>query len=122
MILVLALVIALSAWLLGMFLPWWSITIPALLFGALLGKKGLSAFAGGFAGIGILWLLQSLFIHVANDGLLTDRIAGVLDLPHVSLLFLITLLIGGLTGGFSSLTGYHAKRAFRECLSTRDNI
>lgn len=107
----LSLFIALGAWLLGLFLPWWSVVISALFFGALMGQKGTNAFTGGFAGIGMLWLVQSFFIHIGNEGVLTGRIAEMLDLPHSSLIFLITFLIGGITGGFASLTGYLCRKS-----------
>lgn len=104
--------IAITAWLLSFFLPWWSVTVAALLLGALLGRKEKSAFLGGFAGIGLLWFFQGLYIHLANSGIMTSRIAEMLDVSYSSIILLITFLIGGLAGGFSSLTGYLFKKAF----------
>lgn len=108
----LALLIALLSWILGLFLPWWSLAISCLILGAWLGKKGTSSFAYGFLGIGMLWLIQSMVTHIGNDGILTERIADLFSLPHYSLVILVTVIIGGLAGGLSSMTGYFAKKAF----------
>lgn len=103
----LALCIALTAWLLSLVFPWWSLAIPGLVLGAILGKSGRHAFAYGFLGIGGLWLIQSLIAHISSDGILTERISNLFNLPHPWLAIGITILIGGLAGGFTTLTGYY---------------
>jgi len=103
---ILAILIAITTWLLSLFLPWWSVAIPGLLLGAILGRTGVTSFLWGFAGIGGLWLVQSLYIHIANGGILTSRIADLFSLPSPILVIILTVLIGGLMGGFASLTGY----------------
>ena len=108
----LALLIAVTAWILSHFLPWWSLAIPCLIFGAWKGTKGGTAFLYGFLGIGILWLFQALVIDIQNDSILTGRIADLFSLPHSSLVILITVVIGGLAGGFSTMTGYFTKQVF----------
>jgi len=102
----LALLIALSAWLLSLILPWWSLAIPCVLLGILLGKTGVRSFGFGFLGIGGWWLAQTLYIHLANEGLLTTRIAELFSLPSPWLIILITVITGGLAGGLATLTGY----------------
>lgn len=109
----LALLIALTAWLLTSFLPWWSVLLPGLFWGALLGSSGRSAFGWGFAGIGILWLLQTLYVHIANNGILTGRIADMFSLPSPLLLVLLTAVIGGIIGGCSGLTGYLVRKVIK---------
>ncbi len=103
---ILALLLALTAWLLSLIFPWWIIAIPGLVLGAQLGKSGSHAFGYGFLGIGGLWFLQSLLIHLGNNGILTERIANLFSLPHSWLVILITVLIGGLAGGLTTLAGY----------------
>lgn len=109
---ILAILLALFSWLLSFILPWWSLAVPALLLGMWLGKTGWSSFGYGFLGIGGLWLIQTVYIHFANDGILTTRIADLFNLPHPSLVILITIVMGGLAGGFPTLTGYFFKKAF----------
>lgn len=108
----LALLIAITAWILGLFMPWWSLAIPCLLFGAWKGEKGSSSFIYGFIGIGALWLLQALIIDIQNQNILSSRIADLFSLPHSSLVILLTVIIGGLAGGLSTMTGHFAKDFF----------
>lgn len=108
----LILLIAILAWVLGFFLPWWSLAIPCVLFGAWLGKSGGGSFAYGFTGIALLWLNQSLLIHVGNDGILTARIAELFSIPDPILVILITAIIGGIAGGLSTMTGFYFSNTF----------
>lgn len=108
----LIILIAITSWLIGLFLPWWSLAIPCLILGGWLGKKADRSFLFGFLGIGILWFIQTLIVHIANNGILTTRIADLFSLPHPLLVILVTVIIGGLAGGLSTLTGYLFKKAF----------
>jgi hypothetical protein len=109
---ILAILLALSGWLLSFILPWWSLAIPALLLGMLLGRSGWFSFAYGFLGIGGWWLIQTFYIYIVNEGALTTRIAELFSLPSAWLVLLATVLIGGLSGGLSTLTGYLFKSTF----------
>lgn len=104
--------IAITAWLLGLFLPWWSLALPCLIFGSLMDKKTGSSFLYGFLGIGLLWFIQTLIIHISNEGILTTRIAELFSLPHPALVILVTVAIGGLAGGLSTLTGFFFGKTF----------
>lgn len=108
----LIILIALTAWILNLFLPWWSLAIPCLILGAWLGRSGLRSFLYGFLGIGILWLAQTTVTHIANNGILTSRIADLFSLPNSLLLIAITVAVGGVAGGLSTLTGYYFRSAF----------
>jgi len=105
--------IALVTWLLSLFLPWWSLIIPCLVFGALLGKKKFSAFYYGFTAIALLWLFQILWIYTNDGDVMATRIAELFSLPHPWLVVAATVLIGGLTGGLSTLTGYLSTEVFQ---------
>lgn len=108
----LALLIALIAWLFSLILPWWSLAIPCLVLGSLMGKKALTSFLFGLLGIGGLWLLQSLIIDINNQGILTSRIADIFSLPAGFWVVVLTAAIGGLAGGLSTLTGYLGRELF----------
>lgn len=110
----LIILIALLAWVLGLFLPWWSLALPCILLGAWHGKSGGRSFIYGFLGIALLWLIQSLFIHVGNAGVLTNRIGELLSLPDPILVIVISVFIGGLAGGMSTMTGFFFKKTFLE--------
>ena len=104
--------IAITAWLLGLVLPWWSLAIPCLALGGWAAEKAGFAFLSGFVGIGGLWLVQASYIDFANGGILTARIADLFSLPHPTLVIAVTVVIGGLAGGISSMTGCLFKAAF----------
>lgn len=101
----LTLLILITSFLLNLFLPWWSIAFPGLLFGYLYKKKGLTSFGLGFLAVFLLWGGQALYIHFANDGILSTRIATMLGIGSPYLVILITGVIGGLVSGLATLTG-----------------
>ncbi|RNC83862.1 MAG: hypothetical protein ED557_08815 [Balneola sp.] len=101
----LALLIIILAFILNLFLPWWSIAIPGILFGYIFKKKALASFGWGFLALFILWSGQALFIHFMNDGILSTRIANMLGVGSPYLVILITGVLGGLVSGFATLTG-----------------
>lgn len=98
-------------WFLGLFLPWWSVVIPALFFGAWLFDRGLVAFFTGLGASGLAWFAQALYIHIANEAILSTRIAEMLQLGSPWVVLLLTFLMGGIPGGFATLLGYQIKSA-----------
>jgi len=94
------------SWLFTLFLPWWGVLIPTLIIGAWLLNGSLTAFLTGFLGTGSAWLIQALYIHVANDGLLSSRIAEMMGVGSPWIVLMITFMVGALAGGFGTLTGY----------------
>lgn len=101
--------VVVTAFLLNLIFPWWCIAIPGLVFGYLFGENSYSAFGWGFAALFFLWASQTLYIHIANDAILSSRIADMLGLEAPILLILITAFVGGLVSGLSSLTGCYLK-------------
>lgn len=100
-------------WLFNLFLPWWSLLVPAFIFGIWLTEKGVAAFFTGFTAAGLAWLLQALIIDIFNGAVLSSRIAETLSLPAPWFLLLITFIIGGIMGGMGTLSGYLFKNALR---------
>lgn len=101
--------IFLSSWILTLFMPWWTLFIPAIIVGIWLINRGLAAFIIGFCGSGFAWFFHALYIHLSNDGILTSRIADMMGLGSPWLILLITCMIGGIPGGLGALTGYLLK-------------
>ncbi len=101
----LSLAILVFAFLLNLFLPWWSIALPGLLFGYLFNKEGGSSFGWGFLALFILWGGQALYIHFANDAILSTRIAEMLQVGSPLVVVLVTAIIGGIVSGLATLTG-----------------
>ena len=110
----LTVLILITAYLLNLFLPWWSIAIPGLIFGYFLNEKPFSSFGWGFLALFLLWGGQALYIHLANDAILSSRIAEMLQLGSPLLVVLITGLLGGLVSGLAALTGSLVKETPRK--------
>lgn len=92
-----------SSHLLALFMPWYSIAIAAFLMGFLL--KSNTNFLAGFSAIATLWIFNALLINSGSSSDLATRVAQLLMVKYEIVLFLVMGVIGGLVGGFASLTG-----------------
>jgi hypothetical protein len=90
------------AFVLELLLPWWSIAIASALGGFFLRSN--QNFLMGFLAIAILWTGKALLIDMNAAVNLGERVANILTVSKPVLL-LVTALLGGLVGGFASLTG-----------------
>ena len=105
-----ALLMMVFCFLLQLWLPWWTLVIPCLLISLVSSRSGLGAFFAGFLGIGILWLTYSLYIDWTTSSMLSQKVAMIFPGKSVWVIRGITALIGGLTGGFASMSGYSLKQ------------
>ena len=88
------------------FLPWWSIMLAAFITGYLFSLKRSAVFIVPFLAIGLLWSAQAFYIGNSNDFILGEKIAQLLPLNgSVSLLIIITGLIGGIAAGVAGIFG-----------------
>ena len=95
--------ILILAFVLELFLPWWSISVAAAAGGFLFKSK--ANFLSGFLAIALLWFTKAYLIDMYSAVPLAEKVAKILLVNSKALLFLITAIIGGLVGGFSALTG-----------------
>jgi len=103
--------IALLSFICGLFLPWWTIAVAAFLVSALIPQKPGWAFFSGFLALFLLWGGMALGIDLANDSILSTRVAGILPLGGSSTaLIVVTALIGALVGGGGSLTAAYLRK------------
>lgn len=103
-----------TCFLFNLFLPWWSNVIPCLFFGAWLAVNPRKAIVLGFTGGGLAWLLHALFIHFMNNGILTGRIAEMMQVGSPLIVLLITFFIGAVIGGSATLAGFYFKQSFKQ--------
>lgn len=103
-------IIAVFALLLQSFLPWWSLTIPCAAVGFLYGRSGLSSFWVGFLSIAFLWVAMAAWIQNQTGSALPGQISNLFPGKSVFVLFLLTGLAGGLSGGSATLSGYLVRR------------
>jgi len=99
-------------WFLNLFFPWWVGILPSLAVGALMLDRWLHAFLIGFSGVGFAWFVQAFYIHIMNDGILSGRIATMLQVNSAENVLLITFIIGGVMGAVAASTGYLFNSAF----------
>jgi hypothetical protein len=93
-----------------LFFPWWVIAITSFLVGLLIHQRAGFAYLSAFIGVALLWAIQAFLIDSKNNHLLSTKIANVLPLGgNYILLIVVTALIGGLVGGFASMTGSYAR-------------
>ena len=102
---ILLILLIITAYLINLVLPWWGIAITGLILGFQLKPKSGKAFGIGFLALFLLWGGQALYIHLANDGILSTRIAEMLGAGSPILVILITGIVGGLVSGLSVLSG-----------------
>lgn len=91
---------------LGLFMPWWSISISGFIVGLLIPQPRILAFLSAFCGVSILWALIAFSISISNDHILAHRVSLLVlqkDSPYA--LVALTALVGGLTAGISAFTG-----------------
>ena len=91
----------LGCFLVQYFLPWWTMSIIALIVGYLFHNNGAVSFIAGFFGAGILWLAMAYYMDYTTQSILTDKVNKLFPLN----IFVMMTLIGCLVGGFASLTG-----------------
>ena len=103
------------AYLLSIFLPWWSIMFAAFIIGWLIPLGKFSQFLIPFLSVALLWIIQAYMLSSANDFILSKKIATLLMLDgQISLLFLLTGLIGGLSAGISGTLGQQCSTIFHK--------
>ena len=110
----LTILVLVTAFLLNLFLPWWSIALPGLFFGWWFNKNAGTSFVLGFLALFLLWGGQALYIHIANEAILSSRIAEMLQIGSPLLVVLITGVLGGLVSGMATLTGSLMKEKPRQ--------
>ena len=91
--------------LLQYFLPWWALAIGCLAVGYLFATPGWQSFLAGLLAVALVWGGFAYWIDQNTQSALTERVARLFPTQTVPLLLLVTAVVGGLVGGFASLTG-----------------
>jgi hypothetical protein len=103
---VLALVIiAILAFLAGVYFPWWTIALVAALVAALIPQRPLYSFLSGFVAVAGLWILLASLINASNTGILAGRIGRLMGVGnHPVVMVLLSGFVGGLVAGLAALS------------------
>jgi hypothetical protein len=96
-----------------LFAPWYFIAPIAFIASLLLGRTARSVFLQALGAVGVLWGGAALYFHLAGDGIITNRMAGMFGLPLAEMIIPITMLLGGLVAGIAALTGYYTQKVIK---------
>lgn len=111
----LTITIVILAFVMGYFFEWWTVAIAAFIGGVIFGKASGETFAKGTAAVTMLWLLMVWYRHFSTQGILSNKIAQILPVGgNVGLLIAATVLIGGLVGGWATMSGFLVRNLFRK--------
>lgn len=91
--------------------PWWSFVVTNLIIAVALPIKPAQSFIAGAIGVGALWAGLAFGIDLANNHILSTKVAQILPLggSYIALI-LITAFVGALLGGLASLTGSFVRK------------
>jgi hypothetical protein len=106
--------ILIGSLILHFFLPWWICALVAFLAAFWQAKSAGQAFAVGAAALTLLWGFAASYWHFASQGILSDKVAGMLHLPNGVALMVVVAIIAGLVGGNAALSGFLVRGLFRK--------
>jgi len=105
--------VALVTYAIGIYgtLPWWSFVVTNLIIAVALPIKPAQSFLAGAIGVGALWAGLAFGIDLANNHILSTKVAQILPLggSYIALI-IITAFVGALLGGLASLTGSFVRK------------
>ena len=92
-------------------LPWWSFVVTNLIISIALPIKPVQSFIAGALGVGALWAGLAFGIDLANNHILSTKVAQILPLggSYIALI-IVTAFVGALLGGLASLTGSFVRK------------
>lgn len=95
---------ALLSWLACYYLTWWMVAVVPFVAAFVMRQKGDVGFLTGFLSIGLLWLYLVLKADVANDQILSGRMAQLFGIGH-ALFLAVNIVLGALVGGMGGWSG-----------------
>jgi hypothetical protein len=96
-------VIVVVAHVMGLVLPWYACVAVAFIAGYFL--KSRQNFLAGFMALAVLWTFNAWLADAASSSTLPLRVAQILGLHSVVWVYLLTGVVGGLVGGFATVSG-----------------
>jgi hypothetical protein len=98
------------AYILALFLPWWSVMVAALISSFLIPLKKAAVFIIPFLAVALLWIIQSWLLSSTNDYILAKKIAILFSLEeNPALLIAVTGIVGGFAAGVAGIFGKQCK-------------
>ncbi len=95
----------------GLYLPWWSVAMAAMVVNIIIPLASWKSFLSAFLAVFFLWGILAWGIDSNNNSILSQKMAQLLPLGGSSvLLILLTAFIGALVAGFAGLTGSYIRK------------
>ncbi len=91
---------------------WWITICITFVIGYLSPSSALNSFVSGFLGVGLVWMGCAWNLNNHNESVFAMKIATIMQIGDPIFLVYATGLIGGLTGGFSTLSGTYFNQLF----------
>lgn len=108
---------ALTAFIAGLYLDWWSLAVAAFLIAILVHQRSGKAFLAAFLASFLLWSGLSWWIDFKNQSILSARISELIGIGNnPMLLILITGVLAGLVAGMAALSGSFLRSTGRKKL------
>ena len=95
------------------FLTWWSMLLVVFIVAIILGFSPGRAFGFGFLSVILFWLVVILFKDIANEHILSARMAVLFGLPNFFVFVIVNIVLGGILGGLAGFSGAYMGVAFR---------
>lgn len=96
-----------------LFFPWWIVALVCFGMELFKDESPTVSFLSGFNGVGLLWFAYAFYIDRHTNAILSLKMIKLFPIPENHLLLvIIAALIGGITGGFGSLTGIYFRKTF----------
>lgn len=104
---------ALLAWLASYSFAWWMVAVIPFLIAVVWQLRPGWSFLNGFMSIGLFWLYLILKTDMANEQILSDRMAQLFGLGH-ALFIMVNILLGALIGGLGGWSGACMWKLFKQ--------
>ena len=115
----LLLLTAVATYFAALLLPWWAPMFMGLLLACLIPlRKNFSSFWATALGTAMSWLLIIVMTDVANEHILSKKMAALFNLPSYTLMILVSILVGFITGGLGGLMGNTLRKLLSPKTST----
>lgn len=105
-------IIAVLSWLGSWFVAWWMVAVIPFITMLTIAPKPSKGFLLGAAGIAFLWLYLILKTDVANNQILSMRMAELIGLPMAGFM-LLNVVLGALVGGLGGWSGALVRKLFK---------
>jgi hypothetical protein len=91
---------------------WWMIAVAAFLVLFFYTLPAGMSFLAGFLGIAVLWTVHAIMPDMANQHILSQRMAVLFHLPSSGTFIVVTVLVGSLLGGLAGWSGSLIRGSF----------